>query len=525
LSEALQIGGFGYAINDDPTLTDGEGVSLGQRKNQLSRRLRLARKHNNPGGTRADEYYSSGNSESFNATGSAAGLSNDAQRDFQRLMQQQQQQQAAAVSKKPTPAGNNKMAARALQMKRDQADLGDLSDDEVNPYAPADYQQDEQAKRPRIAKFHPDFAPLFVPPASSVRNGATPKGGEPTAAVPPSNLAAPLNMNIGVNGVGVDPRVPTAASMPQQSLFAQQLANPYAVAQQNQSRPSSVAITSLTHSAQAVGLTLEQLAMHLASDTSSLAKILAENAAADAQSKKMDLAQRLFETDIKALYSKSLLMAGFDPRDCQQNTPLFQEFARKAWQGEAKRLKTTLGVGAGAGDFSFDELDKAATGEESTSLGKEIDEEHDHAHDHDHGEQGGEKPAAPGCDSRHIHRIDGQCGHKAIIHKPKDGNAHIDFVVGDKVECYHGIEPMGKNVDAAWPSRYKCKEAGEHKGCGTENCKDLPADANIPKVFELSEIDLHDPEWNYDVGGSIDGGVAGLFRLGGRSDDNSITFV
>jgi hypothetical protein len=37
-----------------------------------------------------------------------------------------------------------------------------------------------------------------------------------------------------------------------------------------------------------------------------------------------------------------------------------------------------------------------------------------------------------------------------------------------------------------------------------------------PKIIPLSEINLHDPEWNYDVNGSIDGGVMGLFKLGER---------
>jgi hypothetical protein len=32
---------------------------------------------------------------------------------------------------------------------------------------------------------------------------------------------------------------------------------------------------------------------------------------------------------------------------------------------------------------------------------------------------------------------------------------------------------------------------------------------------------LHDPEWNFDVNGSIDGGVTGLFKLGEMSDDIS----
>ncbi len=534
--EALQLGGFNYPANEDATAVDSEGVSLGQRKNQLSRRLRLVRKHN-PRARHSDADSCSGQSErssaqAYHASGSAAGLSTEAQKELQRLMQQKPR---GVASKKAVPPVGNKMAARALQMKRDQADLGDLSEDET-PYTANGFQQEEESKRPRIAKFHPDFAPLFVPPVSSVRNGMAPKCVEApmapqntagTTALPPSNMGG-LNMGyhvaagINTNGSMVNMNHPPP-------LYGQQYGHSF-VAQQPQMRPSSVAISSLTHSAQAVGLTLEQLAMTLASNTMSLAKVLTENVAPDAQSKKMDLALRLFDTDVKALYSKAMLMGGFDPRDCQQHTPLYHDFARRAWEMEAKRLKAF--AKAAPGDFSFDELDRtsgvasATTADVESLVGRELDSEHDHDqghddHNHNHSENGEKKDYCSGSDSRHLHRIDGQCGHKAIIHKPKDGYAHIDFVVGDKVECYLGIEPLGKSSDTVWPSRYKCKEAGEHGNCGSENFKGI-SEIVVPRIFDLSEINLQDPEWNYDVSGSIDGGVAGLFRLGGKSDEITI---
>jgi type II secretory pathway pseudopilin PulG len=43
LSEALRIGGFEYPSDDDSNNVDAETVSLAQRKNQLSRRIRMAR--------------------------------------------------------------------------------------------------------------------------------------------------------------------------------------------------------------------------------------------------------------------------------------------------------------------------------------------------------------------------------------------------------------------------------------------------------------------------------------------------
>jgi len=37
--QALRIGGFDYAVDGDARLVDSESVALGQRKNQLSRRI------------------------------------------------------------------------------------------------------------------------------------------------------------------------------------------------------------------------------------------------------------------------------------------------------------------------------------------------------------------------------------------------------------------------------------------------------------------------------------------------------
>ncbi|KAG7367000.1 hypothetical protein IV203_029670 [Nitzschia inconspicua] len=61
LYEALKIGGFDYPTNDDSSLIDSEKVTLGQRKNQLSRRLRLARKQNSDDAASTSAASNSGN--------------------------------------------------------------------------------------------------------------------------------------------------------------------------------------------------------------------------------------------------------------------------------------------------------------------------------------------------------------------------------------------------------------------------------------------------------------------------------
>jgi hypothetical protein len=203
-------------------------------------------------------------------------------------------------------------------------------------------------------------------------------------------------------------------------------------------------------------------------------------------------------------------------------------------------------MGRGLGDpplnFAIDKSSNKSNKEHSSSSGKGSDKHstkqhghsHDHGHDHSDGHKDHDKHDEDCGQVRHVHRLDGQCGHRAIIHQPKDGGAHIDFVIGNRVECYHGIEPLGKNFDSVWPSKYNCADFDEScsNKCGSTRLNETlsrvdntnhtnPVTSPVPKIIQLSDINLQDPEWNYDVTGSIDGGVMGLFKLGReRSDSN-----
>jgi len=104
---------------------------------------------------------------------------------------------------------------------------------------------------------------------------------------------------------------------------------------------------------------------------------------------------------------------------------------------------------------------------------------------------------------RHIHRM-GKCGHKAIIHKPKDAPAHVDFVINGKVECYQHVKkrPSSKDGTALWPSKFNSDELGftddeyanELINCGDSNCDNECA--NIDSPILLENVDFNDDEWN-----------------------------
>jgi len=116
--------------------------------------------------------------------------------------------------------------------------------------------------------------------------------------------------------------------------------------------------------------------------------------------------------------------------------------------------------------------------------------------------------------------LEGKCGHKAIIHQPKDGSAHIDFIVGDRVECYSGVQPVGNKSLSVWPSKYKCEDLRCPTPCAEKICEldmplplDMDAGKNTPKLLDLCDIDLDGAEWNSDLNGSM-GTLLGLFKLG-----------
>lgn len=508
LFEALRIGGFDYPTNDDSSIMDSEKVTLGQRKNQLSRRLRLARKQN------AETYgESTGSNERMNGE-------ENTQQDMHHIMRQQQQRTSKTSN----------IGALALKMKRDFPDLGVLSDDE------GDMATEEQPKRQRIAKFHPDYAPLFVPPSTSAARNPFAAGHPPSmqsqngiqqSGAFAMNQGAGSFAGINMNASPFGHNVAAASNFSQSSLFSQQIGNVFNAHQAQPPRASAVAISSLTTSAQAVGMTLEQLAMTLSSSPTILSKVVLgmnDNAASE---KQVVLALHLFELECKTLYGKCMLMAGMDPSLCQPSSQAHLEFSLKAWQSQGRRLqelvRSTPTVREPPLDLNSENSTVGRENLKSASSDESLHQSHSHGHNN---RQKGEAGACSHVDGRHVHRLDGQCGHKAIIHHPKDGIAHIDFVIGQVVECYHGIETVGKK--SIWPSKYKCKELENCSQKCDESSGDVPnalskiqAGQPQPKTIPLSEINLQDPEWNFDANGSIDGGVTGLFKLGEVSDDLS----
>jgi hypothetical protein len=323
--------------------------------------------------------------------------------------------------------------------------------------------------------------------------------------------------------------------------------------QQPQQQPSmahsGVAIASLAQTAASVGMTLEQLALTLRNGNT-LARVLLPSAnSAQAQ---QNLAIALYQNESRALYSRSMLMAGFDPEIAQdEQSEQYIQVALAAWEREGQRLQSLmsssnpaadaeppleantppsppggsagsgrdphLGGGGGGGPIMFQSEQQESQQQRPASGGSHHHHQHEH-HSHDH--PGGECAFEGG---RHIHRLEGRCGHKAILHQPPNGAAHIDFVVGDRVECYQGVEPKSNDSTIkVWPSNYKCEELRCNNKCtdptlagSAKSHKHSRLGCVVmtdPKILDMDEIDLEGDEWNSDFANEET--LLAMFKLG-----------
>lgn len=358
LFEALRIGGFDYAADEDASIMDSEKVTLGQRKNQLSRRLRLARKQAESGDLGAGSGGMHNNSNNLHGVedGSLAGLAahmgglgGAAALNAKVKMQQQQQQNgvmSSAAQRQLEKLMQHSQQAKLTSGVKRNAHLAELGPDaEMHLNDEESNLMDENNPR-RMAKFHPQFQQLFVPRAASVRNSftgssqlsshlssqltGTPQLGPLSAPMTP--LAAPPSTSFAAAAAAANPGLFSSGA----GLLGQQ-----ALSQRRQTGnlPSGVAIASLSSTAQSVGLSLEQLAVALSS-SSNLVKVLSNNSGSEQQ---QELALRLFRNESRALYQRCMLLAGFRPEDAEEKSQNHLQFAFSAWQMEGKRLQELMG--------------------------------------------------------------------------------------------------------------------------------------------------------------------------------------
>ena len=641
LFDALQAGGFQYSHDDDAHAIDSENVTLGQRKNQLSRRLRLARKHHDH--------------DNMTTTSGSSRRASDADRS-----ERGDSSQTYKISNKYPQAhhsfGRDATAQQDRMAGRKRPSTSSILDDEFDDTGLDDATQDEihessgqgannQGPRRIMAKDHPEFHPIIVPVVGANKLGQTPiqpqlqpvntstntqslsrphlqgvdmaemqhmghsHGAQQLVNVNtsffPGQGGPSLNYSHGFSGgniPAVNPEmyntIQTFMQQQQQQQLQQQLA--MAAPQQtaagvhcsntnnnvsNIPTPSGVAVTALNNTAHSIGMTLEQLALALR-QTPNLAQILSSSSEnrEQAEQKQQALALKLFENENRALYQRAMLLAGYSMNETVEGSVQHVRFALEAWKKEGKRLQelvaknenlamvtaegedeppleAQLGTensnlpfspsysrvfpeqkrprgSRGPNSVAMRQIDGEDGDDQHSTFGKPLDNSqcgkalnrnqpqqlhHDHSHDHS-GYGNNSDPACGFDEGRHVHRLEGKCGHKAILHYPKNGVAHIDFVVGDKVECYQGVFRSGSplNMGGTWPSQYKCQDlsckeqCSEHQVANHEH-SDVCNNLNPSRILTLDEVQ-DGKEWIADYSG--DETLQGLFKLGRSTSEN-----
>ena len=438
LMEALRIGGFNYPedCGDDGTCMDSDNITLGQRKNQLSRRCRIAKQHQKK----------SGDESKWSSEAILTHVSTGAQAELREIMKQSSQVQHITST-----SGGTRGSKRCASELASELTIPD--DDTANMMDP---REELTTMRQRMAKFHPQYHKIGVPSIhiSSETAAAIAAYGETG-----STHGCTWQENQG-------------------NVAAQPLIHSTHPAHQ----PSGVAIASLNATAASVGLTLEQLAVALSS-TANLSKVLADQSI---PGMKQNLALNLYRSEISMLYRRCMLLAGFTNDEVQDTALAYQQFAFEAWSAEGERLnQQQIGHTSPPDSLSGPAPQKPPADLQHAKAAENANghsHAHGHAHAHVYQSSNTQKHAHRhfrhsssddrACfDGRHVHRLEGKCGHKAVIHKPDGAPAHVDFVVNGKVECYEGIAPVGNNAipssAAMWPSRYKCDELS----CPTDSHK------------------------------------------------------
>lgn len=256
----------------------------------------------------------------------------------------------------------------------------------------------------------------------------------------------------------------------------------------------------------------------------------------DDDDQKFQRALDSFQADIAALIKRSMLRAGFCREETEECDDAYLKFIERALEGESRRLRrirsrlqSNISITSRAAssdnnnniynknhlhDKTFNNSDHnyesqphqqpgTANNYNENQLSKYNQSTKNETFSYDMNNSTSFLQPRKNCiHTRHRHRLEGKCGHKAILHKPQGGNPHIDFVVDGKIECYQNFQPLMDDAAVFWPSKFKCNNqidkihnSGINTSETTDKCTDICTQAYDPEILDMKEIDLTGGEW------------------------------
>jgi hypothetical protein len=252
-----------------------------------------------------------------------------------------------------------------------------------------------------------------------------------------------------------------------------------------------------------------------------------------------------FKSDVASLLKRSMMSAGFNASETDECDEAYICFAQKALDDERERIERIgkkINYNPEPEPYNPEPMERnhdknqehthmpSVAHTHSQAAAHSHPHSHPHSHSHSH-PQSHSHPIKKDClHSRHLHRLEGMCGHKAIVHKPPGGNPHIDFVVNNMVECFAGCNPL-MDTEAFWPSTFSEEETvnemthtdhrdcngnmpkenqrqhthlqkqsqqnlflqQQQRNCEVDSCKPPKKD---PQIFSLKDLDFDNGEWS-----------------------------
>ena len=461
LIKALLVGGFTFPLLDDEghprdrnvakiddaNVADAEGVSLAQRKNQLSRRIRIARENIQKDGGDMSAYTDVLEGTPFATSAKVpVKVAATSEAELKALLRTSEAQKQMDILMKERPdamefasRGNENGAAMGNNLG--QHGSGQYPFLPIHQQAPSSMIAGLPDSAPEVLIEDPDDDmigpaisggshrrakdhPMFAQYQASLTGGATASAG--LAA-----LGAVAHAHSAVTGTADDSKSKKSVKTDSLSLAAASMGiSPEMISMMiAKNEISTKHASASTHEKQGgdkdeEGKKPDSLKTSTANDeaekvaSNSTDSADPEQEAAAIDEAKLKIALNVYQTEHSTLLKRCLMVAGFDSSRSEECDPLYIQFAERCAQAEHRRLhRLTL------------------------------------------------------CfQGRHVHRLDGRCGHKAVLHHPAgDPHPHVDFIVNGKVECFRNkkVPKSADGNEALWPSKFSCDDAGcsDHTGC------------------------------------------------------------
>lgn len=353
LFDALDMGGFTYPRNVDAATMDNDRVTLGQRKNQLNRRLRLARSNlkkaaDKKGGNKSGDKAEPGSPSAAGKASVASGTSPLVIANSY-LRQQKRSRATSKVAPKraapvkmeqprpkkqclPVVSCNSSACSSApistsskgitLNSAFNQTVLSERNHGNVSPVCDG---ISSLSSLP-VLTTNPTTQEEAWWPATNISFLNAPQEELKTSLVLPDFTTASLDQTLSVLGLPLENSVKTVST--------NSAASPTVGPQQHVLQQTTNAL-------------LHTDGMNIIGDLrptvpSPPVPQAPAPVAEDTETLKEELGLKIFQAGLQDLYKKSMVAAGFTAQDASESSGHFHKFAFQAWKNECERLQLVL---------------------------------------------------------------------------------------------------------------------------------------------------------------------------------------